>query len=128
MNDVPALLVIDDDADIHELVRLLFEDRGFIVDALADGIDALRLEKHYDVIILDLNMPVFDGERLTDYWMLTDPGILQRVIVLSGYSRFTHGRQLEAFAVLRKPFTIEALVAAVENCLQSGSSGRLSGL
>lgn len=111
------LLVIDDDADIREVVKMTFEHRGFEVDTLADGIDAVDLQWNYDAILLDLNMPVFDGERLADYWLLTDPEMLRRVIVLSGYSRFAHGRPLPAFATVRKPFDTEELVKVVEECV-----------
>ena len=114
----PHLLIIDDDADIRDVVTLLFEHRGFDVDALADGIDAVQLPKEYDVILLDLNMPVFDGERLADYWSLTDPARLNRVIVLSGYSRFARGRNIPAFATVRKPFDTKELVEVVERCVE----------
>jgi CheY-like chemotaxis protein len=117
----PRLLVIDDDPDIREVVTLLFELRGYEVDALADGIEALKLPEDYDVILLDLNMPVFDGERLADYWSLTDPPVLNRVIVLSGYSRFAHGRRLPAFETVRKPFDPQELVQVVERCLVGAS-------
>jgi two-component system phosphate regulon response regulator OmpR len=115
----PRLLVIDDDADIRDIVVLLFEQRGFDVDALADGIDAVNLAGDYDVILLDLNMPVFDGERLADYWSLSDPARLERVIVLSGYSRFARGRHIPAFAMVQKPFDTTELVAVVEKCVRS---------
>ena len=116
---VKRLLVIDDDDDIREVVTLLFEHRGFAVDALADGIEAVHLAKDYDVILLDLNMPVFDGERLADYWSLTDPSRLDRTIVLSGYSRFARGRQIPAFATVQKPFDMLELVEVVERCVRS---------
>jgi CheY-like chemotaxis protein len=115
----PRLLVIDDDADIRDIVVLLFEHRGFDVDAVSDGIHAVQLAKDYDVILLDLNMPVFDGERLADYWSLTDPSRLDRVIVLSGYSRFARGRNIPAFANVRKPFDTKELVDVVEKCMSS---------
>ena len=113
------MLVIDDDADIRAVITLLFEHRGYEVDTLADGIDAVQLKKDYDVILLDLNMPVFDGERLADYWALTDPPRLGRVIVLSGYSRFARGRQIPAFATVRKPFDTKELVEVVERCVEN---------
>ena len=114
----PRLLVIDDDADIRAVVALLFEHRGFDVDELADGIEAVQLDHDYDVILLDLNMPVFDGERLADYWSLTDPARLDRTIVLSGYSRFARGRHIPAFATVRKPFDTKELVELVEKCVR----------
>jgi CheY-like chemotaxis protein len=124
--DPPSLLVIDDDADIRDLVTAMFEHHGFQVDALADGIDALRLKKHYDVILLDLNMPVFDGERLTDYWSVTDPAILDQVIVLSGYTRAKQGRAVAAFATVRKPIDLPHLLNVVTRCLATTASGQVS--
>lgn len=115
----PRLLVIDDDSDIRDLVSFVFADLGYDVHALADGIDAVNLADAYDVILLDLNMPVFDGERLTDYWQLTAPEKLDRLIVLTGYSHFTGGRSLPVFATMRKPFEIEALVSAVDACVHN---------
>jgi CheY-like chemotaxis protein len=115
------LLVIDDDDGIREVVTLLFEDRGFVVEALSDGIDAVHLANDYDVILLDLNMPVFDGERLADYWSLTDPARLDHTIVLSGYSRFARGRHIPAFASVQKPFDTRELVEVVERCVAGHS-------
>jgi DNA-binding response OmpR family regulator len=119
------ILVIDDDPDILELVSVVFTDLGYSVDVLADGIHALDLADAYDVILLDLNMPVFDGERLTDYWQLTDPKKLERLIVLTGYSQFTGGRQLPVFAMIRKPFDVQTLVKAVDACVRksTGTTG-----
>jgi DNA-binding response OmpR family regulator len=115
----PRLLVIDDDSDIRDLVSVVFTDLGYHVDALTDGIDAVDLADAYDVILLDLNMPVFDGERLTDYWQLTAPEKLERLIVLTGYSHFTGGRTLPVFATVVKPFELETLVGEVDACVRN---------
>ena len=112
-------LVIDDDPDIAELLRVLLESRGFAVDLLNDGIQAIELDESYDVILLDMNMPVFDGERLADYWGITRPELLSRVIVLSGFSAWTHGRTLPIFATVRKPFDYGHLLQLVEECAGS---------
>jgi len=110
-------LVIDDDADTRELITALLDPAGFDVDILTDGIAALELSKEYDVIIVDLNMPVFDGERLLEYWSFTRSDLLRRVIVLTGYSRFTRGRKLpQIFATIAKPFEYRDLVQLVERC------------
>jgi CheY-like chemotaxis protein len=116
MSDDKTALVIDDEADIRELLRVMLESRGFEVDVLSDGIDAVDLKKWYDVILLDLKMPVFDGRRLTDYWQLTDPDILRRVIVLSGFDRLTMDRDLPTFARLAKPFDYRTLMKVVDEC------------
>jgi len=115
-------LIIDDDNDIREILQLLLESAGFAVDTLGDGIDALRLTRSYDVILLDLKMPVFDGASLTDYWQLTQPDILRRVIVLSGYSRFTSGPVLPTFATIAKPFDYTKLLQLVDDCVHAHQS------
>lgn len=109
-------LVIDDDEAIRDLVRALLESRGFEVESLADGIHATKLTKAYDVIVLDMKMPVFDGAQLADYWKLTTPDILRRVVVLSGYSRTRESPPPEAFAALSKPFDYHEFVNTIEEC------------
>jgi two-component system, OmpR family, response regulator len=112
----PAALVIDDDANIREVLQVLLETAGFAVDTLSDGIDAVTLKKEYQVILLDMKMPIFDGARLTDYWRLTDPAILRRVILLSGYSRLSLDRDFGTYATMAKPFDYNELLTVVENC------------
>src|SRR5687768_9924332 len=117
MNHEKTALVIDDDQDIRQVLRAMLESGGFQVDVLSDGIDAVDLKKWYDVILLDLKMPVFDGHRLTAYWQLTEPDILRRVIVLSGYSRLTVDQEPPTFARLAKPFDFPTLMKVVHECM-----------
>jgi len=77
----------------------------------------VNLKKWYDVILLDLKMPVFDGQSLTDYWQLTDPEILRRVIVLSGYSRLAIDQEPKTFARVEKPFDFLAVMKIVDDCI-----------
>ena len=120
-DDVKTALIIDDDGDIREVLQVMLESAGFQVEVMTDGIDALELEKRYQVILLDLKMPVFGGESLTDYWQLTDPDVLSRVIVLSGFSRMTAGRELPTFATLAKPFAYRDLLRLVDDCVNRQS-------
>lgn len=108
-------LVVDDDEHIRELLRVLLENAGFVVDTLKDGIEAVALDKQYQVILLDMKMPIFDAGRLTDYWKMTDPAILRRVILLSGYSRLAN-RDFGTYASISKPFDYQELLATVERC------------
>ena len=117
-------LVIDDDDDIRDLLQMLLEIEGFEVETMRDGIDAIALKRCYDVIVLDMKMPVFDGERLTDYWKLTAPEILSRVILLSAYPQRPVDRDLGTFAWLAKPFDCADVVAAVKACLLQGREAK----
>lgn len=112
------VLIVDDDADIRDVVTATLELNGFEVRTMKDGIEALDLGDDYDAILLDVRMPVFDGDRLLDYWLMTNPGLLNRVVVMTGYSQ--HPRQAAvppAFAVLSKPFHYEQILHVVDACV-----------
>jgi len=111
------VLIIDDDREMRALLAAILETIGFDADLLSDGIAALELKQEYDAIIVDLNMPVFDGEQLLEYWSITQRDLLDRVIVLTGYSSYTRGRKLpRIFATLSKPFDYQKLMELVEQC------------
>jgi DNA-binding response OmpR family regulator len=116
-------LVIDDDDHIRELLQALLETAGFEVALMRDGIDAVNLNAtDYAVVLLDMKMPIFDGGRLTDYWKLTNPAILRRVILLSGYSRLSSDRDFGTFAVIEKPFEYRELLTVVDACFRQESA------
>jgi DNA-binding response OmpR family regulator len=114
-------LVIDDDEHIRELLQVLLETAEFEVDTLRDGIDAVTLKNEYHVILLDLKMPIFDGERLTDYWKLTAPAILRRVILLTGY-RLSADQNHGTFAVITKPFDYQEVLTTVAACVRDSAT------
>jgi len=62
MKDI-RILVVDDEKRIVDLVRLYLEREGYIVDEALNGEDALEMisQKSYDLIILDIMLPVVDG-------------------------------------------------------------------
>lgn len=57
------ILVVDDNAEIREIIRMLLTGEGFHITEAADGITALRFikEKPFDLIILDIMMPGLNG-------------------------------------------------------------------
>ena len=59
-----AVLIVDDDADIREVIHALLEDEGYHVEEARNGEEALHLLKkapYHFVVLLDLRMPVLDG-------------------------------------------------------------------
>ncbi|ESQ91263.1 hypothetical protein ABAC460_06775 [Asticcacaulis sp. AC460] len=57
------ILVADDHAANRELIATLMRSQGYSVDTVPDGGEALQacLERRYDLILMDVNMPVMDG-------------------------------------------------------------------
>jgi CheY-like chemotaxis protein len=61
------VLMAEDDPINQELVKFIFEDLNWEIDVVSDGRQALeQLQKnHYDLILMDLKMPVMDGLQAT---------------------------------------------------------------
>jgi DNA-binding response OmpR family regulator len=113
-------LVVDDDADIRELVRQLLERAGLEVFDEPDGRAALRVfhEARPDVVLLDVAMPELDGwrtlERIRD---LSDVPVLMLTAKDAEADR-VRGLRSGADDYVVKPFAREELVARVEALLR----------
>lgn len=57
------VLIIDDEAVMRQLISGVYQEKGFITDEAANGKEGLRLfyDNKYDLVILDVMMPVMDG-------------------------------------------------------------------
>jgi CheY-like chemotaxis protein len=80
------ILIVDDDADTREGLSLAIEAAGYSVHTARDGIEALKMLRHYrpDVILLDLVMPTMDGWTFR-MQQLRDPELADiPVVVLAG--------------------------------------------
>ena len=65
--DGVKILVIEDDADIREGVRILLESEGFLVDEAENGETGLRkLSEDISLVILDIMMPGMSGIRVCE--------------------------------------------------------------
>ena len=61
---MPSVLIADDSPPARSLMSKHFLEWGFDVETAADGREAFRLATtvEYDLIVMDLNMPDWDGE------------------------------------------------------------------
>ena len=59
----PTIMVVDDEKNICELIRLYLEKEGFDVTIANNGSDAIAMirQNHPDLVLLDIMMPVIDG-------------------------------------------------------------------
>ncbi|HEX5069229.1 MAG TPA: response regulator [Vicinamibacterales bacterium] len=104
------LLVVDDEAEIVELLRLTFED--FEVDTALDADSALaRLRVGtFDALITDVRMPGRSGLTLIDHAVELSPGIV--VIVITGHHQeFGSDRRVARW--IPKPFSISGIRATL---------------
>ena len=123
-----AILIVEDNPDIRDTFRTLFELEGFDVHLAANGEDALhRLDDdHVEpcLILLDLSMPVMDGWEFLDVLRGREGGGDVPVTVLSANVDADVSRDLKArygCRVLRKPASIDALLGIARTCRGGGT-------
>jgi len=111
----PKILLIEDDADLADAIAEILTMEGYRVVYASDGMAALALladSELPDLILLDLMMPKMSGwefreAQLRDYRIARIP-----VVVLSATGE--PARPIDAMRILRKPVTLEALLATVK--------------
>jgi len=123
--DSRRVLLAEDDTTIRELLVEAVAARGYSVTAVKDGaaaIDELRSEAPYEVLILDMMMPVSDGPAVLEF--MSSCGSRIPVIVMSGGGEGALGRATHAVVKRRfhKPFDVEELVDTVDDL--AGQVGR----
>ena len=120
--DGQLVLVVDDDAGVRELISDVLSEFGYRVLAAADGEQlfhrhAARLPETA-LVLMDLDLPGQDGLSLARSIQRARPG--QRILFISG-STGLQGFVLRSLPpgapLLKKPFTNESLLAAVQQTL-----------
>lgn len=114
------ILVVEDDATTRDALAQGLMDAGGRVVAAADGVEALRLatEEAPDMIVLDLMLPLLDGEHVIAHLRnKTSPPI---IVVSAKRSEETRVRALDLGAddYLVKPFTLRELTARMRAVLR----------
>lgn len=121
-----AILIVDDDASVREVLYDLFADwRVCHVADTAERALAYLAEEHYDVILTDISMPGLSGVELLGRVRESRPEV--RVIVITGIDDREHALgmlRLGAFACLAKPFRLEEVERAVAGALESRATPR----
>lgn len=112
------ILIVDDEADIREVLALVLRSEGHQVEEAVDGLDALgRLQRGSapSLILMDLMMPRLDGEGLTNK-MRRDPRIAHvPICIISGHPAAREkASQLGAVGYLVKPIELQELSALIQ--------------
>ncbi|MCA9782638.1 MAG: response regulator [Candidatus Cloacimonetes bacterium] len=113
------VLVVDDETSVREVLEKLLESRGYTVESVESGQQALARAAaagaRFQVVLLDLSMPGLSGQDTCRGLMELDPEL--RVILMSGNG--THKASLPAEtgarAFLPKPFTIQTLFGVMRS-------------
>ena len=109
------VLIADDDFVVRGSLAAVLESEGYVVDEARNGIEAVaRAVEHLpDLVLLDLNMPHWDG--WTAFRQLDRVAPLLSVIVITARTnQYEQAVRLGVDAFMEKPLNIPALVRAIK--------------
>jgi CheY-like chemotaxis protein len=108
-----AVLLVEDDIDIREVVAEVLTSEGYEVTTAANGREALHylhaVGRHPCLVLLDLMMPMMSGQELMEVLREEDRLLVLPVVILSATPHDVPG----ARRVVRKPVSRELLLQLV---------------
>ena len=122
-----TVLVLDDEDMIRSVIHAYLRKSGYQVLEAASGAEAAQIAEHHgatiDLLLTDVVMPHMSGPQSAERLSVIHPEM--KVLYMSGHSRDTiisHGIGESDFALLKKPFTPDALERKVREMLASPAS------
>ena len=119
--EAPKILVVDDEERIRDACKMVLEEEGYQVELAENGELGLQMieERHFDVILLDLMMPILSGLDVLPN--LTERHPDTAVIVITGYATIEHSIEAMkkgAFDFIPKPFSPDQLRTVVAKSIK----------
>lgn len=116
-----SILVVDDEENLHEALRLNLELEGYEVTSAYDGNEALKKinNEYFDLIIMDIMMPEVDGISVTETVRVNNNEV--PILMLSARNSSADrvlGLKKGADDYLAKPFNLEELLLRVDKLIQ----------
>ena len=114
------ILLVEDEENLHETLKLNLEIEGYSVTSAFDGGEAMKMveEEYFDLIIMDVMLPEMDGITVTENIRLQNNDV--PVLILSakdsGADRIL-GLKKGADDYLTKPFNLEELLLRVNKLI-----------
>ncbi len=121
MADTIQSLIVDDEKNVTDLLKLQLEETGYAVDIAGDGAAGINKiqGKRYDLILLDLKMPRINGIDVLRFAKENQPDA--QVIILTGYGDIKTAVdtiKMGAFDFITKPYNFDELLVSIKNALE----------
>lgn len=119
MKDAARILIVDDDPEIREILRVLLESEGFAAAEAADGAEALAVfSEKTDLVILDVMMPGLSGYEVCRKMRERSNVPILFLTAKNQEADLTLGFSTGADDYLAKPFSTGELLARVKGLLR----------
>jgi DNA-binding response OmpR family regulator len=117
MTEQRKILIVDDDADIVQIVSMMLAGRGWIVRSSLRGEEALRIirEDKPDILLLDIMMPHMNGLEVLKQVREIAPET--RIIMITAFgdvSSYLDSMDLGACEYVNKPFDTAELLGLID--------------
>ena len=126
------ILVVDDNTELVDLLRLHLKGEGFAVATATDGIEALRKARSVspDLVVLDLGLPELDGLAVYET-MRSTPAIASIPILIvtglpDGLARY-EGLHQDHCEFVSKPVNPRYLIMRIKELLRRTRASKASG-
>nr|3NNN_A Chain A, DNA BINDING RESPONSE REGULATOR D [Thermotoga maritima]3NNN_B Chain B, DNA BINDING RESPONSE REGULATOR D [Thermotoga maritima] len=118
------VLVVEDERDLADLITEALKKEMFTVDVCYDGEEGMymALNEPFDVVILDIMLPVHDGWEILK--SMRESGVNTPVLMLTALSDVEYrvkGLNMGADDYLPKPFDLRELIARVRALIRRKS-------
>jgi DNA-binding response OmpR family regulator len=115
------VLIAEDDSVVRGSLAAVLESEGYVVDEARNGIEAVTraIEHLPDLVLLDLNMPHWDGWRAFSQLDRVTP-LLPVVVITARPNQYKEAVRLGVDAFMEKPLNIPILVRAIKRLTSEG--------
>lgn len=113
------ILIVEDEMPIVDLIKMELKLNGYMVDYALDGEKGadLIMENNYDLILLDIMTPKFDGYELLEYAKQENVPVIF-ITAKSEVSDRVKGLNMGADDYIVKPFLMEEVIARINSVLR----------
>ena len=114
------VLIVEDDAEMRDLLRKVLAKEGYRITVAADGQEAKALcgHGHFDLVVTDMLMPHDGGLELLEAVRDRRPDLPVIIVTAFGdWQSYSRALDLGAAAFISKPLKMAELIAAVHGLL-----------
>jgi DNA-binding response OmpR family regulator len=121
-----AILIVEDDTDLRQIVQWILEDEGFVVETAGDGKEALdrAMTKKPSLVLLDMALPIIDGYGVAAGLHQVYGDAIAIIVMTAGGHAAEKARDIGALGHVSKPFDLDTLINTVRAALERGHGGR----